>query len=778
MRPSTPPEPPEPSDSPSTNSPTHSDSATPTNSAARSAARKQPASGAEGAPRGGAAAPGSTPRGPRRRSSSVFGWPRAIRDAGRAGLRVERASLNPLLALRGAAGVAVILALTLWWGSPGLAVSSAFGAFASGIATFQRSFHPRPALALAAALGLSVSAFLGYVLAGNPPAFLCLLALWAFGAGMAWTFGAVPGVVGAFTVAMMLVVVTLPATVWEALQHASLIALGGVVQAGLIVIFPVRRWGAQRDALADALAGVADYARQLREEPTLPFDPEPLMWARTAARLTPGQARRRPAQLSGYRTLAERFRAVLAALADPLGGVPDYGPERERVRDLLRAAGTVLDAVARAVRRGETPTVPASALEVLRVPADGPVLPPGPARKAALRLIALTEEAVDAAGGPLEVTDRSGEHRVRDRFGPGVVRVAARAVRRELRLDSPVFRHALRLAAVIVAGWLLGEVLPSEHGYWIALTIVTVLRPDFTDTVGRGAARLVGTIVGVATAGLVLALSHPGLYLAAGWSLLSVFLLYLLIRTGFTVVSACAGAYVVFLLGIAGQDWAQTVPERIELTLVGGLLALVSYALFPSWETPRLRVRLGDWLAAAATYAATVLTDYADPNPNPRTEQRARQALLDVRAARMEWEQTTDRAAAEPVRARGLSRRAAADAHDSLITAGRAASLLESQLAHHAGSFALSEHSGESAMAHDPGAEQFARVLLAAAEPAAQAVREGRTPDWTEVQHALEEWRDNTEQPESIALRVAELVTDSFVEVATVTRGRRSPSPE
>lgn len=711
------------------------------------------------------------------KGTSVRGWPRAIRDASRSGLRIERVSgLSPLIALRGAAGVAVILAITLWWGSPGLAVSSAFGAFAAGIATFQRSFHPRPTLALVAAAGLSVSAFFGYLLAGHLPAFLCLLVLWAFGAGMAWTFGAVPGVVGAFTVAVMLVVVTLPATVWEAAQHAALIALGGVVQAALIVVFPVRRWGAQRDALADALAGVADYARQLREEPTLPFDPEPLMWARTAARLTPRQARRRPAQLSGYRTLAERYRVVLAALADPLGGAADYGPERERVRDLLRASGTVLDAVARAIRRGETASVPATALEVLRVPAAGPVLPPGPARKAALRLIALTDEAVEAAGGPLEVTGYGAEPQLRPRFGPGVVRVAARAVRRELRWRSPVFRHALRLAAVIAAGYLLGEALPPEHGYWIALTIVMVLRPDFTDTVGRGAARLVGTVAGVAFGGLVLALSHPGAYVSAAWSLLCVFLLYLLIRTGYTVVSAWASAYVVFLLGIVGEDWAQTVPERIELTLLGGVLALLSYALFPSWETPRLRVRLGDWLAASARYAATVLASYADPRPHPKTEQRTREALLDVRAARMEWEQTTDRAAAEPVRARGLSRRAAADAHDALITAGRATSLLESQLAHHAGAFALSEFSGESAMAHDPGAEQFAQALRAAAEPAAQAVRQGRAPDWSGVREALEEWRDNTEHPDGVALRVAELVTDSLTEVASATRDRKGLS--
>ena len=42
------------------------------------------------------------------------------------------------------------------------------------------------------------------------------------------------------------------------------------MQAALIVLFPVRRWGAQRDALADALAAEADYARRLRHDPVAP----------------------------------------------------------------------------------------------------------------------------------------------------------------------------------------------------------------------------------------------------------------------------------------------------------------------------------------------------------------------------------------------------------------------------------------------------------------------------------------------------------------------------
>ncbi|HEY3482569.1 MAG TPA: FUSC family membrane protein, partial [Streptomyces sp.] len=242
-------------------------------------------------------------------------WLRALRKTARSGVRVERAPLEPLVALRTAGGVAVVIGVSLWLGSPPTAASSAFGAFAAGMATLQRSWRPRPVLALVAGAGLAVSTFLGYLAASHLVLFVALLAVWAFLAGMAWALGPTAGMVSAFTIAVMLVVVTLPTSVLSALQHGALIAAGGVVQAALIVLFPIRRWGRQRDALADAFAAEADYARRLRHDPRAPFDPEALMTARSAAKVTAWQARRRPGQLHGTRALAERIRPVLASLA-------------------------------------------------------------------------------------------------------------------------------------------------------------------------------------------------------------------------------------------------------------------------------------------------------------------------------------------------------------------------------------------------------------------------------------------------------------------------------
>ncbi|REK85504.1 FUSC family protein [Streptomyces inhibens] len=691
-------------------------------------------------------------------------WSRALKEAARSGLAIERTKLTPLIAVRGSAGVAIVIGLCLWRGDPTLAVSSAFGAFAAGIVTFQRSMRPRPVLALAVAGALAVSTFLGYLAAAHVAAFVLLLAGWTFLAGMAWAVGPISGLVGTQTVAIMLVTVTLPTSVLGALEHAALIFFGGLVQATLIVVFPVRPWGIQRDALADALAAEADYARRLRHDPVAPFDPSPLMDARLASAVTPRQAKRRPAQLHGPRGLAERVRPLLASLADPVIGAPLEGPERDRARDLLGAAATVLDAVAHAVRHAKPVRLPPEAMATLEVPATGPMLQ-GAARRAAYRLISLLADAVELTDEPVQATRPTTEaergHLLRPSI-PRLVPAALRALHREARWSSHIFRHALRVCAVAAAGFLLGTALPFGHGYWAPLASVMVMRPDFAQTYSRGVARFTGTLVGVTAGGAVMALAHPGEYVSAGLAVVCVWLMYLLMRTGFSVTSACVAAYVVFLLGIAGEGWEQTVQERIVLTLAGGLLAMLSYALFPAWETPKLRDRLAAWLAANGRYALAVFEACA--HPAERRPRQVREALLDARAARLAWEESEARAEKEPVRHRGLSLTSAKAASAALATMGRVTMILEA-------------HLPDKDAEPSAGAAAFAAELRPSLERAVQAVRDGEPLNWSALRAVWEQW-DTEAESEGVALRVADLLLDALDDLAEALSTGTIPQPQ
>ncbi|MEW1902269.1 MULTISPECIES: FUSC family protein [unclassified Streptomyces] len=676
-------------------------------------------------------------------------WLRALKGTARSGLTVERQRLEPWGAARGALGLALVVGFSLALFGPAVAVSSAFGAFQAAIATFQRSWRPRPTLALASGASLAVSTFVGYLTGAHDGLFLALLLLWTFLSGLAWAAGPTAGLIASSNVAMMLVTVTLPTSVATAAGHAATIFAGGVVQAALVALLPVRRWGAQRDALADALTAEADYARRLRHDPIAPFDPVPLMTARNAAAVTPRQARRRPAELHGSRGLAERIRPVLASLADPAVGVPGEGPQRDRVRELLDAAAAVLDAAALAIRRGDPVVLPAPALAALRTPDTGSVLT-GPPRRAAVRLAALLGDVLETADPHAETSVRTGVARSR----PTLVRLAPLVlaqVRAELRHESPVLRHAIRVSVVTAAGYLLGAVLPFGHGYWAPMASVMVMRPDFSQTYARSVARFGGTLVGVGLATAVVRSAHPDAHLSAVLAVLCAFGMYLLMRTGYAASQVCVSAYVVFLLGMAGEGVDQTVRERVLLTLLGGLLAMLAYAVYPAWETPRLRGLLADWLEAVGRYASVVAAGYADP-AGP-ADPDVREALLRTRAARVAWQEALARAAHEPVRHRGLSHAAVEQAEHALGEFGRVAMLMEA-------------HLPERGAAPLPYAAVLAEALRRSTARGAKTLRERGEPDWAGLRGTVGAWTD--EPPDHFLLhKGAVLLLESLDELAT-----------
>jgi uncharacterized membrane protein YccC len=308
------------------------------------------------------------------------------------------------------------------------------------------------------------------------------------------------------------------------------------------------------------------------------------------------------------------------------------------------------------------------------------------------------------------------------------------------------------LAAVAPLGYLLATRLPLGHGYWAPLTSVMVMRPDFHRTYARAVARLAGTLAGVVLAtGTVQALG-PGTRVCAALAVVSAGLSYTLIRTGYAYSQCFTAAYAVFLLGMGGQTWEQTVPERVVLTLLGGALAMLAYAVFPAWETPRLPGRLADWLAANGRYAAAVLRNHAEPAGEHHADMR--RALLASRAAGAAWRESYDRARREPVRPRGLTLREAQEAQEALKGFGRAAMVMESQ---------PPGADGRSVRA----SKRFADALEADTAQAAADVRKHRSPDWRRVKEALHAWDGAAGDRNPVVRRGAELQKRALDDLAS-----------
>jgi uncharacterized membrane protein YccC len=54
-----------------------------------------------------------------------------------------------------------------------------------------------------------------------------------------------------------------------------------------------------------------------------------------------------------------------------------------------------------------------------------------------------------------------------------------------LRWQSPIFRFAIRVALAVTGLWIAGLLPYMAHSYWIVLTIVIILKPNFSATKQR-----------------------------------------------------------------------------------------------------------------------------------------------------------------------------------------------------------------------------------------------------------------------------------------------------
>ena len=128
---------------------------------------------------------------------------------------------------------------------------------------------------------------------------------------------------------------------------------------------------------------------------------------------------------------------------------------------------------------------------------------------------------------------------------------------------------------------------PLERGYWVALTAAIVLRPDFSTTLGRGLARTVGTSLGVVLAGFLAIALHPSdlaVVVAIGISSLGCCATF---QVSYVMFTALPTGLVVLMVGIITPGTFATALARLFDTVIGGLLALGAYALWPTWSKTR-----------------------------------------------------------------------------------------------------------------------------------------------------------------------------------------------
>lgn len=155
-------------------------------------------------------------------------------------------------------------------------------------------------------------------------------------------------------------------------------------------------------------------------------------------------------------------------------------------------------------------------------------------------------------------------------------------LRADWTLSSESARHAIRFGSALAAGvaayWLLGM---EDHGFWIPLTVLFVLRPSEDETHRRLILRAVGTAAGLVIASLLsewlqgdaVALALV-LTLATGFSYGLLTVQYALFTTAITV-------YAVVLADTLGEPALEAAGQRAGATALGIVIA------FLLWSNPR-----------------------------------------------------------------------------------------------------------------------------------------------------------------------------------------------
>jgi uncharacterized membrane protein YccC len=454
------------------------------------------------------------------------------------------------------------------------------------------------------------------------------------------------------------------------------VLVGGLFQTALLVgAWPLERFPVERRVLGRTYRSLAVYAAGLGTGSRRAPDPDILANAERAL-ADPQPFLRGPATVE-FRALydeALRLRSRLAALCEERTRLDDAGAVEPvaSVSAVAASAAEVLQDVGAALESRRLPTQLdvsrhglRQAADNLEWAADGMARPrrPGapavsPVDDALADAVTNTRALLGQLGSVVRMVTTPTEDRGRAPMVPdpasepeghasaGRLRIIAIELRANLTLSSSAYRHALRLAVTLGVATSLYRVLPGTRSYWVPVTVLMVLKPDFSTTFVRGLGRVGGTLAGAVLATLLAATLHPGpvaltvLVVVMAWGAFTFY------TANYSIYAIFLTALVVFLVAFGGVPADRAVADRALDTAVGGALALVAYAVWPTWESTAIPQRLARLLEAESGFGTMVLRAYVDAKaPDPARLEAARRAAA---LARSNAEASVTRMLGEP----------------------------------------------------------------------------------------------------------------------------------
>ncbi|MFI2742646.1 FUSC family protein [Zhouia sp. PK063] len=206
-----------------------------------------------------------------------------------------------------------------------------------------------------------------------------------------------------------------------------------------------------------------------------------------------------------------------------------------------------------------------------------------------------------------------------------------KTLRDNFNLQSPIFKHALRLAVTVVVGFILGNIFSIQNAYWIILTIFVIMRPNYGLTKERSKHRIIGTLLGSAIATIIILITHNTIVYGVVFYI-SLILAFSFIQQNYKTAATFITLSIIFVYALLQPNAFAVIQYRVIDTLIGALLAIIAnHTLWPAWESYNIKNVFLETLKASSSYILETGELYKNPKKNITTYKLSRkQAFLAI----------------------------------------------------------------------------------------------------------------------------------------------------
>lgn len=553
----------------------------------------------------------------------------------------DRSQLHVQAGLRNAVGIALPLAVGAFLGQVPAAIVVAIGALVTGFAGITGTSRLRLRTMILALIWLGLSTFIGTM--SGTLAFLSglLLMVSAFFAAILVAVSPSAAQVGLLSTQSMIIFMAFPADPIHALAQALLVMLGSFTQISLMWIHdrlaPLREETVGVSRVFRAVGQFVASRTRMSEFAVV----RALVYAETQlndSRLPTSSWR----QLRILLDEMERVRNAVVALNRSFRLLEESGFKGMSEAVLWRSSfyselSASIDALATAILERQ-PLPERSLHPEIFAEHCGTFVTGEMAKTGAGAIGHVIAQLTDDIKTSMDRMETVMRHGASENLGINLptpqatfwqpIRTLFVTVRANVTWRSAALRHAIRVSCTIGIAFALYRMIPLPRGYWVPLTALLILKPDFFSTISRSLARVVGTAIGVVVTSALIAIPQPVPLFSIVWIIVFAALLYTVFNYNYLLFSVFITSEIVVLLSFfEHMAPVLAVRDRLLDTMIGSALALIAFSLWPTWQLTNVPNALGNFLRADCRYLRTVFQQMRGADGNRVSTSDARKAV-------------------------------------------------------------------------------------------------------------------------------------------------------